>query len=58
MAGGIIVNVTTTSNTELIDINGSCTTTLPDYTESGGLESGTGLYIDNKIVICGGKNVK
>ena len=56
MAGGETVNGTT-NDTEMIEINGICATTLPDYTEVG-LESGTGLYVENKIVICGGRNVE
>ena len=43
-------------NSELIDLNGECTTTaLPDYPL--GVLGATGLYIDGKIVICGGSYI-
>ena len=41
-----------TKNTELIDIDGDCTVSLPDYPRK--IDGATGVYIDGRIVICGG----
>ena len=40
------------STTELIDVNGTCTSSLPNYPVK--IKAATGVYIDGKIVICGG----
>ena len=40
------------SSTEIIDLNGTCSVSLPDYPMK--LDGATGLYVDGKIVICGG----
>ena len=40
------------NNTELIDINGDCIASLPDYPMK--IDGATGVYIDGKIIICGG----
>ena len=40
------------SNTEIIDLNGTCTASLPEYPMK--LDGATGVYVDGKIVICGG----
>ena len=40
------------NNTELIDINGDCIAVLPDYPIK--IEGATGVYMDGKVVICGG----
>ena len=40
------------SYTEIIDFNGTCTTSLPEYPMK--LDGATGVYVDGKIVICGG----
>ena len=41
-------------NTELIDMNGSCSTSLPNYPRK--LSEATGIYTNNMILICGGYN--
>ena len=41
------------NNLELIDLNGECRTSLPIYPTR--LLEGTGILIDDKIVICGGR---
>ena len=41
-------------NTELIDLSGDCTSTLPNYPAK--YAAGTGQFIDGKVVICGGYN--
>ena len=41
-----------TKNTELIDIDGDCTVSLPDYPRK--IDGATGVYIDGRILICGG----
>ena len=38
--------------TELIDMNGSCSTSLPNYPKK--LSEATGIYHNNTILICGG----
>ena len=40
------------THSEVIDLNGECNSTLPDYPL--GVLGATGLYVDGKIVICGG----
>ena len=40
------------NNTELIDSNGDCIASLPDYPMK--IDGATGVYIDGKIIICGG----
>ena len=40
------------STTEIIDLNGTCTVSLPDYPLK--LDGATGVYVDGRIVICGG----
>ena len=40
------------NNTELIDINSDCKASLPDYPMK--IDGATGVYIDGKIIICGG----
>ena len=40
------------SSTEIIDLNGTCATSLPEYPMK--LDGATGVYVDGKIIICGG----
>ena len=40
------------SSTELININGECTASLPDYPVK--LHAATGVFVDGTIIICGG----
>ena len=40
------------NNLELIDLNGGCSSYLPEYPIS--LAGATGIFIDDKIIICGG----
>ena len=42
------------STTELIDVNGTCTSSLSDYPIK--IKAATGVYVDGKIVICGGNS--
>ena len=49
---GIYPDIVINRKSELIDINDECTTALPDYPL--GVIGATGVYVDGKIVICGG----
>ena len=49
---GISPTIAVTRKSELIDINDECSSVLPDYPL--GVIGATGVYIDGKIVVCGG----
>merc|ERR1712018_919382 len=43
-------------NTELIDLSGGCTSTLPNFPDKR--VATTGQFLEEKVVICGGYNHK
>ena len=40
------------NNTEILDLSGDCTASLPNYPKE--LDGATGQFLDDKIIICGG----